>query len=440
MLDPSIPLSVKPIQAPDTVGTLGQLMQLQGGMQQMRLGDLQYAKIMQGLIDDQATKQAYGAYLRDPNGISLATLGEKNPKLAEEILKAQREQKKTDSEIEKNNAETEFKRYEVASKTAERRANILSGAKDQATYDLARSALVQEFGPSVIAQLPERFDPALVQSRVAEGMSLKDRLTREAEDKRFAWERSAKLVDQDTARFTAESGRISANASVTSAGAAVMNARTAQGRLGLETQKLNMPEGVPIEVTRKDNGDKVLVYRTGTGQILDANTRQPVNYEVSPKSPDLSATDVGKVAMLKQGRQDIEEVKKILFDDKGELKRTTAFAARASLPFGLMDGGFGEDGRMAYSRLYNAIGAKLRIETGAVASPSEVKDLVSRFLPAAALDNTKSASDKLDRLQEFMDMGLKELERSGYVRPGTAGSERAAKPPNPSDFGLTKAK
>lgn len=247
MIDPSIPLSVKPIQAPDSVGSLGQLMQLQGGMQQMRLGDLQYAKIMQGLIDDQATKQAYGAYLRDPNGISLATLGEKNPKLAEEILKAQREQKKTDSEIEKNNAETEFKRYEVASKTAERRANILSGAKDQATYDLARSALVQEFGPSVIAQLPERFDPALVQSRVAEGMSLKDRLEREAADKRFAWEQGSKAIDQQTARFTAESGRISANASVTSAsaaqtsaGAAVANARTARDRLTFDQNTPNL--------------------------------------------------------------------------------------------------------------------------------------------------------------------------------------------------------
>lgn len=417
MIDASIPLRVNPVQVPDQMTALAKMLQLQSGMQGVRLGELQYTKLQRDIAEEEETKEAFGKYARKE--ISLSDLASVNPKLYQSLVKEQREQEKTASEIAKNKAETDLKTLEAGSKRAERAANILSGATNQATYELAKSALVQQFGDGATAGLPEQFDAAQIAARVREGMSLKDRLDREFNDRKLKWEQDARAVDQGIAQQNANSQRISAGAAVTSAGAAVSNARTNAERVGLEREKLGQPEGAPFEVSDRKTGEKHLVYRTGSGQLVDANTRRPVTFEAAPKAQDVTPEGAGKVALMTQARQDIEEAKKILFNDKGELRRITA--AGMNIPY---TAGVGEESRKAYTRVRNAVAAKLRIETGAAAPVSEVDEIARRFMPSAAMDTSVSAKDKLDRLQEFMDMSLKELERSGFAKPGSSGSAR----------------
>lgn len=274
MIDASIPLQYRPIQVPDQMSSLAGVMQLVNAQQGVKLGQLQLLKAQRDMADEEATKTAYAAYLRDPSGVSLAQLGEKNPKLVQDILKQQREAAKDEATIKKDLAEADMKRFEVGAKKAERAANILSSAKDQASYELALSSLVQNFGEGAIAGLPERYDPALLGAKVQEGMTLKDRLERQFQDRKLAWEQQSKAVDQATARYSAESGRISANASVTSAGAAASNARTNAGRLELER---TAPKGVydPTRGVVVDPRNSTATPVTQNGQPIGAQANKP---------------------------------------------------------------------------------------------------------------------------------------------------------------------
>jgi hypothetical protein len=418
-IDASIALGVRPVQAPDQMGALAKVLQLQGAQQGIRLGDLQYQKLTQDIADEKATKTALSEYLRDPNAVSLADLASTSPNAYYKIREFQRNEQKDAAQIAKDQAEAKLKTLETASKRAERAGNILASAKDQASYELAKSALLQNFGPEAVAGLPERFDAQALAPIIQEGMSLKERLEAEARAARLAFDSDKAAVDQRIAQQNADSQRISARASVTSAGAAASQAATARERVQLERDKQGQPEGVPFEVSDRETGKKHLVYRTGSGQLVDANTRRPVAFEAAPKGQDVTPEGAGKVALMKQARQDLEDAKKLLFDDKGRLRRSTAALSNVGGTAGV-----GEDARKVYSYVYNAIAAKLRMETGAAAPPAEVTDIARRFLPSWAMDSTDSAKDKLDRLQEFMDMGLTELERSGYVPPGAAGSTR----------------
>ena len=422
-IDPSIALNVKPFQAPDQLTTLAKIMQLQGAQQQISLGDMQMQKFNRDVAEEDATKIAMAAYAKDPTAVSLADLAAANPKAYQAIVKLRQETKKSDAEISKNEAETRVKNLEFSSKRAERLANILSSAKDQPTYELAIAAAKGEFGEAVAQGVPQRFDPTWLAAKTREALSLKDRIDLQLKDDRLAFDKDAKKVDQGIAlgNLNVARGNLSVN----------------QGRLAEEKNKnnreLTQPEGAPFEVTNKETGDKVLVMRTKSGTLLDANTKQPIAFTAGPKSPDLGVDGAGRVALLQQGKQDIQEAKGILFNEKGEMRRATV--AAMNVPF---TAGVGTDARKAYSRILNSIGGKLRAETGAAAPDSEVKNIAERFMPTQ-YDTSESAKDKMDRLEEFMTMPLRELERSGYLAPGTADAKRS-KAPSISDLEAELAK
>jgi hypothetical protein len=60
---------------------------------------------------------------------------------------------------------------------------------------------------------------------------------------------------------------------------------------------------------------------------------------------------------------------------------------------------------VARSAIRNAVEAKLRIETGAAATESEVERTLARFLPTVA-DTPDSAKFKLDELEKFFKSSL----------------------------------
>ena len=113
----------------------------------------------------------------------------------------------------------------------------------------------------------------------------------------------------------------------------------------------------------------------------------------------LSGESAGKIAMADQAVLDLQDAKSILFDENGEIKRD--IVAAMNIPFTAgMPGN--TNARNAYSKIHNSVAAKLRIETGAAATESEVRGILDRFLPKV-LDPTSVAKDRLDRLEEFMN-------------------------------------
>lgn len=109
----------------------------------------------------------------------------------------------------------------------------------------------------------------------------------------------------------------------------------------------------------------------------------------------LSSESAGKLAMVTQAEKDLNEAEGLLFPD-GVFSPSMAF--QTNFPGG---GVPATEGRQVYSKVLNAVNAKLRVETGAQANPSEVKNILERFLPTMR-DTDETAKDKFRRLKEFM--------------------------------------
>lgn len=110
----------------------------------------------------------------------------------------------------------------------------------------------------------------------------------------------------------------------------------------------------------------------------------------------LSAEAAGRFAMANQAIDDIQGARDLMFDPDGSLNYQNLFAANVPGTAGL-----GSAGRELRSRIENAVASKLRIETGAAATESEVRNVAKRFMPTP-MDTAESAADKLRRLEEFM--------------------------------------
>lgn len=123
-------------------------------------------------------------------------------------------------------------------------------------------------------------------------------------------------------------------------------------------------------------------FVTGTGLMPDKN---------------FTAETAGKLKMLDQAGADVKDIRSIIFDPQGKLKKDVLFGT--SVPF---TAGVGGDSRKVYSAIENAVAAKLRAETGAAANVDEVKKTSQRFAPTI-LDTPESAKYKLDRLEEYVN-------------------------------------
>ena len=134
---------------------------------------------------------------------------------------------------------------------------------------------------------------------------------------------------------------------------------------------------------------------------IDARTGKKIG-DAAPKQNEpagLAGESAGKIAMADQAVLDLRDARSLLFDDKGELNRGTVAAMNVPFTAGVPGN---TAARSAYSKLHNAVAAKLRIETGAAATESEVKGILDRFLPKIS-DPASVAAERLDRLENFMN-------------------------------------
>lgn len=100
-----------------------------------------------------------------PNKLYSAGLG----KQAQEAQKFQLEQQKAQREARKAKLETGLKHFEVV-------GQLMSGVKDQASLDLARQQASQIFGPDAAANIPQVYDPAQIEQRRVQAMTVKDQM------------------------------------------------------------------------------------------------------------------------------------------------------------------------------------------------------------------------------------------------------------------------
>lgn len=115
--------------------------------------------------------------------------------------------------------------------------------------------------------------------------------------------------------------------------------------------------------------------------------------EAIPGGPAIkqSAESAGKVALIKQGLSDAKKLEEALVEKDGSFNRAKITGLRT----------YGRPGaRDEYSKLFNAINARLRLESGAAVPKSEVESAFEVFAPSP-LDSDATIRSKLDRMKEF---------------------------------------
>ena len=149
----------------------------------------------------------------------------------------------------------------------------------------------------------------------------------------------------------------------------------------------------------------VTVVRDGKQVVIDGRTGRVIG-DAAPKAGGADAgmtpENAGKVAMSQQAVEGIGTVRGIIFDKDGNMNRNVIGAMNLPIVAGLPGN---SQARIARTAIRNAVEAKLRIETGAAATESEVERTLARFLPTIA-DTKESAKFKLDELEKFFKSSL----------------------------------
>jgi hypothetical protein len=115
---------------------------------------------------------------------------------------------------------------------------------------------------------------------------------------------------------------------------------------------------------------------------------------IEPRRPPEQA---GRVAMMQSGLANARNVRDQIVRPDGSVNRELM----TTMIFNVA----GTEGRTVRAQFEDAVAAKLRLETGAAATPAEVQNILDRYLPKT-LDADATVSDKLARLVTFFEQSL----------------------------------
>ncbi len=123
--------------------------------------------------------------------------------------------------------------------------------------------------------------------------------------------------------------------------------------------------------------------------------------EAIPGGPALKLTpeQAGKVALINQGALDVKRFSNSIMDKDGSYNRTKLAAL-------FTPGSVGA--RKEYSTLFNAVNARLRLESGTAVPPAEVKAAIKTFAPGST-DSDETIRSKIERMGEFFQLAQDQI-------------------------------
>lgn len=182
----------------------GQFQQLQQGQKQNRLAEMQLQKAERDEAQQNALAGAYRDYYaqptQDPNMLYKNLAGAGQGAAIPGVMKNMNDAAKSGSDAEKAKIETTLKLFDAMGR-------IMSGVKNQASYENAVQQAAQLLGPDKVANLPREYDPMFVQQKQAEALDAKTRLEQQ-------WKAMEYTTPTANARLNAETSRANNAASL----------------------------------------------------------------------------------------------------------------------------------------------------------------------------------------------------------------------------------
>ncbi len=224
------------IQAPRQVNPLdqfAQMQQIQSGQRQNKLADLMYSEKEREVGDQAALAGAYKSATDPTTGVidrnklfGAIAQGGQGAKLPT-VQKGFADQDKSLADAQKAKIESHLKELDVM-------GQILSGVKDQPSWEAARAQAAQMFGPEKVnATMPPQYDPVLVGQKRDQALSVKDQLEQK-------WKAMEYTTPKADAVLSAKTSRENNAASV---GATIRGQNMADSRAREANQNGKIPPG-----------------------------------------------------------------------------------------------------------------------------------------------------------------------------------------------------
>jgi hypothetical protein len=389
-LDPSIILNIGRGVTP-----LKSQSEIQDEQMQREVNSLKLNQLRQGIQDEQATRDI--ARNTAPDGLADAFYKGGYVKQGQEAQKFQTEQQKAQREAMKAKVEQQLQQFQVA-------GQIMNGVVDQATWDRARQQTAQVFGPEAAAQLPEQYDPALIEQKRAQAMTVKDQLEQKYKAMQFTTPTAnARLQAQtSSANNAATIANSRENAQMTDARSREANrlraeanrsGRVPSGYREAADGSLEFIPGGPADPASKAGGGKPLTE--GQSKALLFGTRMKEANEILE---DLAAgpDGVDRPSVLKRAADAVPGL------IGGGALRTGANALQS------------EKQQQVEQAQRDFLNAVLRRESGAVIGESEFESGKKQYFPAIGDEPAVIAQKKRNR--EVAMRGILEEVPEGEAR------------------------
>jgi len=368
-----------------------------------RLGGLKLREAEQQTADQNQLRDVYRQFGSDAaantNALFKAGLG----KEAVSYEKAQIDRQKSMADTQKAQIEAHLQKLNVA-------GQILSGVRDQASWDAARAQTAQMLGPEAAATMPPQFDAALVEQKRNQALSVKDQLEQK-------WKAMEYTTPKADARLSADTSRANNAATVgaTIRGQNMVDSRSRESTAATLTK--------PFEITGP-NGP-VLVQQNKQGKIVEVEGYTPKQGASKP------LTEGQSKALLFGSR--MEEAGSVIDQLALEGRTKSVPGSRAPLIGGAVTAMSGEKNQKLEQAKRDFINATLRRESGAVIADSEFDNGEKQYFPQ--IGDTPAVIAQKKRNREVATRGIlaevpDSANRVSKVRQSPAAAPASAAAPN----------
>lgn len=329
---------------------------VQQNAQALEMGRMKSDEYTRSIQDANALRGVVSGFGADPSQNVMKLFGAGRLAEAQAYQKSIDESRKSGAGVAKDQAETLKTQLANGLQKFEIVGQVMSGVRDQASYDVARQQLAQAFGPEMAQNMPPNYDPNVIEQNRAKAMSVKEQMEQRLKDITFAETvRSNKAGEGLTAR----------GQDITMRGQNLTDARARETTAATLTK--------PFEVTGPD-GSPLLVQQDKQGNIT------PVQGYSPKTAADKPLNDAQSKSALFGARMEMANENMVNLEKSGTT--TSIPGARMGMGIGPTISALqGPERQMLDQSKRDFINATLRRESGAVIADSEFANAEKQYFP-----------------------------------------------------------